>query len=254
MVLETGAKMKKTILVIDDDEEILDLLRIVLQKENFSVITASDGQEGLQQAYKHHPDLIVLDVMMPTLDGWQTCQRLRYVCDVPILMLTARNEQSNILKGLSLGADDYLTKPCSFEELKARIHACLRRAKPESPETWQTKYDDGVLRIDFDESVVTRNGEEIELTPTEIRILLYLASRPGHVFSHQDLLTQVWGEEHKDDSGYLSVYIRYLRRKIEEDPDNPVYICTRWGMGYYFAAHEDSFAYEASPRTRSSGC
>jgi two-component system KDP operon response regulator KdpE len=230
--------MAKTILVIDDDPEILNILSITLTKEQFDVITALDGREGLHKAYVHHPDLVVLDIMMPDMDGWQTCQRLRYVCDVPILMLTARNEQSNILKGLSLGADDYLTKPCSFEELNARIHACLRRATPQSTESWQTRYDDGVLFIDFDEGTVIRDGEQIELTPTESQILLYLASKPGHVFSHQELLTRVWGDEHKDDTGYLSVYIRYLRRKVEQDPNNPIYIRTRWGMGYYFSARK----------------
>ncbi len=226
--------MEKTILVIDDDPEVLNLLNIVLGRENFNVITASDGREGLHQAYTHHPDLVVLDVMMPRLDGWQTCERLRHVCDVPILLLTARTEQLDILKGFSLGADDYVTKPYSFEELKARIYACLRRAHPQSTGSWQTSYDDGVLHIDFDERTVLRNGDPIDLTPTELNILLNLASRPGYVFSHQDLLTQIWGEEHKEDTGYLSVYIRYLRQKLEEDPGNPVYIRTRWGVGYYF--------------------
>ncbi|MGD1994849.1 MAG: response regulator transcription factor [Anaerolineae bacterium] len=223
------------ILVIDDDEGLLTLMRLGLEREGFTVLTAENGREGLRLAYEMRPDVIILDIMMPDMDGWMTCQRLRYVCDTPIIMLTARTAQSDVLKGLSLGADDYLTKPCSFEELKARIRAALRRVDKAMPDSWRTVYDDGVLHIDLVNGTVTREGESIHLTPTEARLLVYLVSQRGRIVPHKELLISVWGPEYAEEVSYLSVYVRYLRRKIEEDPSEPYYIRTRWGMGYYFA-------------------
>jgi two-component system KDP operon response regulator KdpE len=150
-------------------------------------------------------------------------------------MLTAKVDQADVLKGLSLGADDYLTKPCSFDELKARIRTVLRRAQAGSNNGWRDVYDDKNLCIDLRDGTVTRRGEAISLTPTESRLLLYLVSQKGRIVPHRELLTSVWGPEYAEEVGYLSVYVRYLRRKIEDDPSNPRYICTRWGMGYYFA-------------------
>jgi len=227
--------MKEKILVIDDDSGLLTLLRLGLEREEFSVITANSGKEGLRQAYETHPDVIILDIMMPEMDGWLTCQRLRNICDTPIIMLTAKTDRVDVLKGLSLGADDYLTKPCSFDELKARIRTVLRRSQGGSRNGWQDVYDDGSLHIDLREGTITRQGEAISLTPTESRLLLYLVSQNGRIVPHRELLTSVWGPEYAEEVGYLSVYVRYLRRKIEDDPSNPRYIRTRWGMGYYFA-------------------
>jgi len=227
--------MNEKILVIDDDSGLLTLLRLGLEREGFTVITADSGKEGLREAYETRPDVIILDIMMPEMDGWLTCQRLRNICDTPIIMLTAKVAQADVLKGLSLGADDYLTKPCSFDELKARIRTVLRRAQAGSNNGWRDVYDDKNLCIDLRDGTVTRRGEAISLTPTESRLLLYLVSQKGRIVPHRELLTSVWGPEYAEEVGYLSVYVRYLRRKIEDDPSNPHYICTRWGMGYYFA-------------------
>lgn len=229
--------MNEKILVIDDDPGLLTLLRLGLEREGFTVITADGGKEGLRRAYETRPDVIVLDIMMPEMDGWLVCQRLRHMCDTPIIMLTAKTDQADILKGFSLGADDYLTKPCSFDELKARILTVLRRAKASSGDAWRDVYDDSNLRIDLRDGTVTRRGEPIYLTPTESRLLMCLVSQKGQIVSHRELLTNVWGPEYAEEVGYLSVYIRYLRRKIEDNPAQPTYICTRWGRGYYFAGN-----------------
>ena len=227
--------MKDTVLVIDDDPQLLGLLRLTLEREGFRVVTAENGEEGLRRAYEVRPDVIVLDIMMPEMDGWTVCRRLRDVCDVPILILSARTETESVLKGFSLGADDYLSKPCSLEELVFRIRALLRRARTDAKEIWQEVYDDGELYIDLANGRVERQGIPIHLTPTEQRLLIYLVRQEGRVVPHRELLTNVWGPEYAEEVGYLSVYIRYLRRKIEPDPSNPRYIRTRWGVGYYFA-------------------
>jgi len=227
--------MGKKVLVIDDDPGLLTLLRLGLEREGFTIITAQDGKEGVRRAYETRPDVIILDIMMPGMDGWLTCQRLRHMCDTPIIILTSKTARADVLKGLSLGADDYLTKPCSFDELKARIRAVLRRAGSGSQPAWRAIYDDGNLRIDLKDGLVFRNGEEVHLTPTESRLLLYLVSQKGRIVPHKELLISVWGPEYAEEVGYLSVYIRYLRQKIEDDPSRPRYIRTRWGMGYHFA-------------------
>jgi DNA-binding response OmpR family regulator len=230
-------EMNEKILLIDDDPGLLTLLRLGLEREGFAVVTADSGKEGLRRAYEVRPDVIILDVSMPDMDGWATCQRLRSMCDTPIIMLSAMQEQADILKGLSLGADDYLTKPCSFDELKARIRTVLRRVKGDSSDAWRATYDDGNLCIDLKDGAVTRRGEGIHLTPTESRLLMYLVSQKGRIVPHSELLISVWGLEYAGEVGYLSVYIRYLRQKIEDDPSNPRYIRTRWRMGYYFAGN-----------------
>ncbi|HET90739.1 MAG TPA: response regulator transcription factor [Chloroflexi bacterium] len=229
--------MNEKILVIDDDTGLLTLLQLGLERDGFTVITADSGKEGLRRAYETRPDVVVLDVMMPEMDGWLTCQRLRSMCDTPIIMLTAKTDQADILKGLSLGADDYLTKPCSFDELKARIRTVLRRAKADSRDEWRAIYADDHLRIDLKDGTVIRQGEEIHLTPIESRLLMYLVSQKGRIVPHRELLISIWGPEYARETSYLSVYIRYLRRKIEDDPSSPRYICTRWRMGYYFAGN-----------------
>lgn len=229
--------MNEKILVIDDDSGLLTLLRLGLEREGFTVVTADSGKEGLRRAYESRPDAIILDVTMPEMDGWATCQRLRSMCDTPIIMLSSRTERPDVLKGLSLGADDYLTKPCSFEELKARIATVLRRVRAGTSDSWRAIYDDGNLCIDLKDGTVARQGEEIHLTPTESRLLMYLVSQKGRIVPHKELLTSVWGPEYAEEAGYLSVYIRYLRQKIERNPSKPRYIRTRWRMGYYFAGN-----------------
>jgi DNA-binding response OmpR family regulator len=230
--------MNEKILLIDDDSGLLTLLQLGLQRDGFQVFTAESGKEGVRQAYEHRPDVIILDIMMAEMDGWTTCQRLRHICDTPIIMLTAKSGGEDVIKGLSMGADDYLTKPCSFDELKARIHTVLRRSGANGRVERQAVFDDGVLRVDLKDGTVVKRGEPVELTPTESRLLLYLASQRGRIVPHRELLVNVWGPEYAKEVGYLSVYIRYLRQKLEDDPSDPYYICTRWKVGYYFVGEE----------------
>jgi two-component system KDP operon response regulator KdpE len=230
--------MNETVLFVDDDAGLRTLMKLGLEREGFGVITADSGPEGIRKAYQHRPDAIVLDVMMDEMDGWTACQRLRQVTDTPIIMLTARTDEDDIVKGLSLGADDYLTKPCSFGELKARILALLRRSGTKPPERQFGTYDDGHLSIDVRRGVVMREGREVSLSPTESRLLMYLVSQRGRIVPHRELLVEVWGAEYAKEMSYLAVYIRYLRQKIEDNPSHPAYIRTRWKVGYYFGGKE----------------
>jgi DNA-binding response OmpR family regulator len=230
--------MNETVLFVDDDVGLRTLMKLGLEREGFGVITATDGQDGIRKAYQHRPDAIILDIMMDNLDGWTTCRRLRQVTDTPIIILTARTSEDDIVKGLSLGADDYLTKPCSFAELKARILALLRRSGPQPADRELGVFDDGYLSIDLRRETVLRRGEEISLSPTESRLLMYLVSQRGRIVPHKELLTKVWGSEYAKELSYLAVYIRYLRQKLEDNPSHPVYIRTRWKVGYYFGGTE----------------
>lgn len=229
--------MKQTILVIDDDQDLTVMLRAQLERRNYRVVVASNGREGLQKAYQARPDLIILDIMMPEMDGWEVCQRLRELSNVPIIMLTARNIKGDIVKGLESGADDYLTKPFSAVELEARIQAVLRRSENTDGKikSRSSFYSNGYLTIDFDRRTVKVRGETIELTPTEFKLLSCLVRNEGRVLPHRYLLTEVWGPEYADEVDYVKLYVRYLRLKIEEDPSEPIYIQTEWGVGYRFS-------------------
>jgi DNA-binding response OmpR family regulator len=230
--------MGHKLLIIDDDRGLLTLLQIGLEQDGFAVTTAENGKEGLRKAYQVRPDVIVLDIVMTGMDGWTTCQRLRQVCDAPIIMLTASGRKTDVVKGLSMGADDYLTKPCSFDELRTRIYTLLRRTAPGPRGNGHGVYDDGTLCIDTHNGTVTRRGKRIDLTPTETRLLLNLVGQKGRIVPHKELLNTVWGPEYVGEANYLSVYIRYLRMKLEDDPDTPRYIHTRWKMGYCFSGSE----------------
>jgi DNA-binding response OmpR family regulator len=227
-------KLGPKVLVIDDEPGLLTLVKVGLSQDGFQVLTASSGKDGLRMAYDNRPDVILLDIMMPEMDGFDVCQRLRHVCDTPILMLTAKSDRQDVIKGLTLGADDYITKPFNLDELRARIHTILRRAGSKMGTSWRSVYDDGYLKVDLTEGTVWRDGEEIHLAPTESRLLMYLVSQKGRTVPQEELLTSVWGPQCATESGYLSVYVRYLRRKIEDDPSQPRYVRTRWGVGYYF--------------------
>ncbi|MBL7200132.1 MAG: response regulator transcription factor [Anaerolineae bacterium] len=228
--------MNEKILIIDDEPVLLTLLQRGLELEGFRVITAQSGEEGFQKACESHPDAIILDIIMPGTDGWTTCQEIRRISDSPIIMLTARASAKDAAKGLSMGANDYLTKPCSFGKLRSRIHNALHQEETGPTDDWQWVSEDGTLQIDFRDGAVTRRGELIELTPTESRLLTYLASRRGQVVSHAELLTSVWGLEFAEELTYLSVYMRYLCQKLEDDPDRPRYIRAHKEAGYYFTA------------------
>ena len=227
--------MNKKALIIDEDPGLLALLRFGLEQDGFSVHTVDNGRDALKAAYDSHPDVIILDVAMSHTDGWTICRRMRYMSDVPIIILTGSADERDVIKALSLGADEYLTKPRSLEELRARVQAILRRVQMTRERPWEPVYSDGELRIDLVNGTVTRGDEVIHLTPTESRLLMYLVSRRGDVVTHKELLANAWGQEYSEAVDYLSVYIRYLREKVEEDPSDPRYIRTRWGVGYYFA-------------------
>jgi DNA-binding response OmpR family regulator len=220
-----------TVLVIDDDTVLLGLLRQYLSKAGYSVETAANGLEGLQRAYEVHPDLVLLDVMMPRMDGWQACARLREVTRVPVIMLTAKDQESDKLRGFGLGIDDYVTKPFSFAELAARMAAVLHRAR-QAQTSERRVHTIGDLTIDLESLRVTRRGEPISLTPTEFRLLAALVENAGRVLTHEQLLEQVWGYDGAGDTGYVKRYIWYLRQKLEVDPNAPRYILTERGFGY----------------------
>jgi DNA-binding response OmpR family regulator len=230
--------MYERVLVIDDDPDLLDMLKLGLESSGFTALTARNGREGICKAYKHHPDAIVMDLMMDEMDGWTACRRLRDVCDTPIMILSARTAREDVVEGLSLGADDYMTKPCSLDELWARLHALIRRGTPRRDARDEQIYDDGTLWIDFRSGTVKREGTIVRLSPTETRLLLCLAAERGRIVPRKELLVKVWGVEYADAVEHLSVYIRYLRQKIERDPSHPQYVQTRYKMGYYFAGRE----------------
>ncbi len=228
------SRMLYKILVIDDDPGLLTLLKMGLGRGEFEIVTAQGGEEGLRKAYSTHPDAVILDIMMPKIDGWTICQRLRQVCDSPIIMLTGRSSTEDVVKGLSLGADDYVLKPCRLEELKARLRKVISQGSQSARRDAEAVYDDGSLQIDPAKGTVMRNGERVDLTPTESRLLNYLVSQRGRIVPHRELLVHVWGPQYADEVKYLSVYIRYLRQKVEGNPSDPQHIRTKHRVGYYF--------------------
>jgi DNA-binding response OmpR family regulator len=233
---------KTTILTADDDPQLLRLVMRNLQLEGYDVITASDGQQALEQVEAQIPDLILLDVMMPKMDGFTVCHRVREFSAVPIIIITARGQDQDKVRGLDLGADDYLTKPFSVDELLARVRAVLRRAQfitNEQSHALSTMVTIGNLSIDFSQHLVMMNEQEVVLTPTEYRILSYLAQNAGRVVTQDLLLEHVWGSEYVGEGHMLQVNINRLRRKIEPDSTHPHYIMTKVGIGYLLAAHPD---------------
>ncbi len=228
---------KINILVVDDDPRILRLTRVNLERAGFAVATAGNSAAALDQFDALPPDALVLDLTMPGMDGFMLTRRIREISDVPILILSAVGEQSQKVRGLDIGADDYLTKPFDPDELVARLRALLRRTRAGTAGAEATALQAGDLCIDFARRRVERNGEQIKLTPTEYKLLQQLAQQAGKVIPHADLLSKVWGPQYRDESGYLWVYIRSLRQKIEEDPSHPKYIISEPGFGYRFQVH-----------------
>src|SRR3989304_3653443 len=226
--------MPEKILIIEDDESIATLTRRQLESKNFLVQVAADGAEGLRHAHAWQPDLVLLDIMMPDMDGWTVCQRLREMSDVPIIFVTAVGQERNIVRGLQLGADDYIVKPFSTKELQARIEAVLRRRGREPHETLKY-YANGWLSVDMETRQVKVDSKLVELSPIEFRLLTTLIRNEGKVLTHQFLLEQVWGPTYKDERHYLKLYIWYLRQKLEKDPNHPVMFLTERGVGYRLA-------------------
>lgn len=225
-----------TVLVIDDDRTLLRLVQEALGKAKFRVILASNGIDGLQEVYVRQPDLVLLDVMMPRMDGWETLTRIRQLSRVPVIMLTAKDSETDKLRGFQLGVDDYVTKPFSLSELAARARAVIMRARRADPVEKLERYVSGDLVIDVDAHRVTKGEAVVELTPTEFRLLHVLAENAGRVLTNEQLLERVWGYDTGEDTGYIKRYIWYLRHKIEKDPTNPQHILTERGFGYSFQA------------------
>lgn len=230
--------MDKKILVVDDERPIVEILKINLQKEGYIVFEAYDGEEAVNKAMMIDPDLILLDVMLPKLDGFSVCKKIREKSSVPILMLTAREEELDKVLGLELGADDYITKPFSIRELMARIKANMRRteaaAANDKQEQATEKLEIGCFVLDYNRYELYKNGQLIDLTIREFDLIKFLASQPNKVFSRQSLLESVWDYEYYGDVRTVDVTVRRLREKVEDDPSEPGYIMTKRGVGYYF--------------------
>lgn len=227
---------KRLILVVDDEKAIGDILKINLEKDGYAVRVAMDGEEGLAIALTENPDLVLLDVMLPGLDGFEVCKRIRQKSEVPIVMLTARSEEIDKILGLELGADDYVTKPFSVRELLARVKANLRRKVTSKDDEAVSDADItiGEISINIERYELRKNGKPVELTLREFELVHRLAQSPNRVFSRETLLETVWGYEYYGDVRTVDVTVRRLREKIEDDPGEPKYIMTRRGVGYYF--------------------
>lgn len=228
--------MDKVILIVDDEKPIVDILKFNLEKEGFNVISAHDGEMGLRLALENNPDLILLDIMLPKMDGFDVCKKVREKSNVPIIMITAREEEVDKVLGLELGADDYITKPFSVRELLARVKANIRRFAGDIP-----KDESGEIIVAAEDFIinttkyeVTKNGVALDLTLREYELLKFLVTQPNRIFSREALLSSVWGYEFYGDVRTVDVTVRRLREKVEEDSSNPKYILTKRGVGYYF--------------------
>jgi two-component system KDP operon response regulator KdpE len=233
-VPRSAPRERKRIVVVDDEPRMIGFIRMNLELEGYQVIEAHNGLEALEAIRTQLPDVVLLDVMMPELDGFETLRMLREFSSVPVIMLTAKGEEDDKVIGLELGADDYVTKPFGPRELSSRVRAVLRRADmPNTPERALLRIDDR-LSVDFNRREVIVNGNQIKLRPTEYRLLYHLIENAGWTVPHEQLLAKVWGYEYRDETHYVRLYINYLREKIEEDPSNPRYIQTERGVGYRF--------------------
>lgn len=225
------------ILIVDDDIAVLKYLRANLQEEGYDVLTALDGIEAIQIIERELPDLLILDIMMPNMDGFEVCNRIREWSQIPIIMLSARDDESDKVKCLDLGADDYIAKPFGVEELLARIRAVLRRSES-TQTTIPATFTSGAIKVNFAERKVTIADSEVKLTPTEYCLLKELVLNAGKVLTHAFLLGRAWGPEYRDEHEYLHVFVRRLRSKIEKDPSKPKYITTVSGVGYRFERND----------------
>jgi len=226
--------IKTRILVVDDEPSIIKFLRANLEAKGYKVLAAVDGTEALQTFEMELPDLVILDIMMPKIDGFEVCRRLREWSQIPIIMLSARGDESDKVKCLDLGADDYITKPFGASELIARVRAVMRRTEAAATIPTRPSFTSGDLEISFAQRRVTVAGKEVKLTPTEYTLLQEFVLNAGKVLTHTYLLNKVWGLEYREEREYLHVFVRRLRAKLEPDPTNPEYIMTLPGVGYQF--------------------
>lgn len=224
----------RRILIVDDEERMVRFIRLNLEHDGFQVLEAFNGTQAINKIRSNLPDLVLLDVMMPDMDGFEVLRIVREVSRVPVIMLTAKGEEEDRVRGLEMGADDYITKPFSPRELVSRVRAVLRRTEMvESPTHGPIEVDDR-LKIDFDRREVWVDDRLVQLRPTEYRLLYHLVKNAGWVLTHDQILTKVWGYEYRDEPHYVRLYINYLRQKLEKDPANPKYILTERGVGYRF--------------------
>ncbi len=227
-------KSKNSVLIVDDDPQLIRLVRVNLESEGYLVMVAGDAAAAFEHLNQKTPELIILDIMLPGVDGYELCQRIREFSNTPIIFLTAKVEDADKIKGFKLGADDYLTKPFNVRELLARIEAVLRRTDTGREAKLPPTFTCDDISVDFVRHRVVRKGSEVTLTATEYKLLTQLVSNAGRVMLHRELLTRVWGNEYQDELDYLRAYIRHLRSKLEEDPHQPKYILSRPGIGYVF--------------------
>lgn len=228
-------KQKNTILLVDDEPQLIRLVRVNLESTGNRVLVALDAASALEKISREEPDLIILDIMLPGVDGYELCRRIREFSTIPIIMLTAKVEDTDKVKGLKLGADDYLTKPFNVQELLARIEAVLRRSGAAEDTGSPRSFTGNDISVDFVQHRVAVKGREVSLTATEYKLLYHLVSNAGRVMLHRDLLTRVWGSEYQEELEYLRAYIRHLRQKLEDDPHHPRHIVSKPGIGYMFA-------------------
>lgn len=230
----SAPKETKRILVVDDEPRMIDFIRMNLELEGFQVLEARNGLDAMEMIRTRLPDLVILDVMMPQIDGFDTLRMLREFSTIPVIILTSKSDEDSKVRGLELGADDYVTKPFGPRELSSRVRAVLRRTEIPSPmEDAILKIDDN-LSIDFNQREVIVKGQPVKLRPTEYRLLYHLVENAGWTVPHEQLLAKVWGYEYRDEAHYVRLYVNYLREKIEADPANPQYILTERGVGYRF--------------------
>jgi DNA-binding response OmpR family regulator len=232
--MTNSTRRRQRILVVDDEPRMIDFIRLNLEHDGFEVSQAESGLIALEQLRDQLPDLILLDIMMPDLNGFETLKLIREISTVPVIMLTAKGEEEDRVRGLELGADDYVTKPFSPRELVSRVRAVLRRTEMPSTPVHELIEVDDRLKIDFDRREIWVEDELVKLRPTEYRLLYHLVQNAGWVVPHEQLLAKVWGYEYRDETHYLRLYINYLRQKLERDPSNPEYIQTERGVGYRF--------------------
>jgi DNA-binding response OmpR family regulator len=233
--------MERKVLLIDDDPDLGKMVGLILRQMDIILYQAYSGPEGLKKSYEIHPDLILLDIMMPGMSGFDVCIKLREVSSVPVLMLTAKAEESDILRGFTVGADDYMKKPFNKNELEARVYALLRRSDQSSKASasYIVTYEDPVLHVDMSAKIVKLNGEIVEFSPMEYSVLAYLVREQGKVVSKHDLIREVWGEPVTYGLPNPSIYIFYLRKKIQDGCHGHHYIHTLWGRGYWFEPRKE---------------
>lgn len=230
---------KANILVVEDEPHVLKLVKANLESSGYRVLTATDGEQAVEMARGEMPDLVVLDLMLPKLDGYAVCKRIREFSAAPVIMLTARSTEVDVVHGFEVGADDYITKPFAASELLMRVQAVLRRSKWPEEVISRQHFRAGPIEIDFAQHRVTAGERDVKLTPTEYRLLTHLAFNANRVVTHRELLRAVWGPEYGEETEYLRVYTRYLRQKLEPDPSSPRYLLTQAGAGYMLYQPEE---------------